>query len=284
MAEAAGLALGVAGLAGLVTSSIECFEYVQLGRNLGKDYGGALARLDVVQLRISRWAVATGILTDPERPDVQYKGPVATAQELNTIKRVLGEVLTEFNDAHVLSQSYASKESSADLVLGHPTDLSLDMLSLHDATRAMAARRQKKTSVVQKAKWGLYGKKRCDTLIANVADLVDQLITLFPAKERQTQICKRDVAEIESQTAGTGGFALLKDVAKGVDPMLEQVVHLRRTGHSYEDILTEGDARVKMGDEGTGSGSQHSYKTVVSRGNARVLMGNSYDGKSIFDD
>src|SRR3954452_10528420 len=56
MAEAAGLVVGAVSVAGLFTNCVDCFEYVQMGRNFGKNYQRSLLRVDVVKLRLSRWA------------------------------------------------------------------------------------------------------------------------------------------------------------------------------------------------------------------------------------
>jgi hypothetical protein len=68
MAEAFGIFAGAAGLAGLFTPCIECFEYIQFGRSFGQDYERSLVKLDVVRLRLSRWGVSVGLAADPQEP------------------------------------------------------------------------------------------------------------------------------------------------------------------------------------------------------------------------
>lgn len=55
MAEAAGLVVGVVALAGLFNNTIECFEFIQLGRTFGKDFQKSQLKLDTARLRLSRW-------------------------------------------------------------------------------------------------------------------------------------------------------------------------------------------------------------------------------------
>lgn len=59
--EAAGLTLGVVGLASLFSTCMECFDYIQLSRTFGKDYGKCLLRLHAAKLRFSRWGETTGV-------------------------------------------------------------------------------------------------------------------------------------------------------------------------------------------------------------------------------
>ena len=63
--EAVGLGIGIAGLAGAFTACIDCFEYIQLGRQFGQDYGKCLLKLDTAKLRMSRWGVAMGLGPEP---------------------------------------------------------------------------------------------------------------------------------------------------------------------------------------------------------------------------
>lgn len=65
--EPAGLVVGIAGLAGTITSCVECFDYIQLGRNFGADYGKCLLRLDAAKLRMSRWGDSLGFGPNPGR-------------------------------------------------------------------------------------------------------------------------------------------------------------------------------------------------------------------------
>ena len=69
--EPVGLKIGIAGLAGAFTACVDCFEYIQLGRQFGQDYGNCLLKLDVAKLRLSRWGVAMGL------------GPELTSQATN---------------------------------------------------------------------------------------------------------------------------------------------------------------------------------------------------------
>jgi hypothetical protein len=43
--------LAAVGLAALVTTCVDCFEYIQFGRQFGKDFQGCLATIDVVKIR-----------------------------------------------------------------------------------------------------------------------------------------------------------------------------------------------------------------------------------------
>lgn len=58
MAESAGLVVGIVALAGFFSNTVECFDFVQLGRTFGKDFQTSQLKLDNARLRLSRWGKA----------------------------------------------------------------------------------------------------------------------------------------------------------------------------------------------------------------------------------
>ena len=47
MAELFGIVAGTLSVAGLFNNAVDCFEYIQLGRNFGTDYQTCRIRLDI---------------------------------------------------------------------------------------------------------------------------------------------------------------------------------------------------------------------------------------------
>ena len=76
--EPIGLGVSIAGLAGIFTACVDCFEYVQLGRQFGKDYGKCLLRPDAAKLRISHWGLTVGLNSEP------YTKPQVSASDRDT--------------------------------------------------------------------------------------------------------------------------------------------------------------------------------------------------------
>ena len=61
--EVAGLAIGVAGLSGLFSACVDCFELVQRGRYLGKDFLLLETKFTNQRLRLITWGRAVDSLT-----------------------------------------------------------------------------------------------------------------------------------------------------------------------------------------------------------------------------
>ena len=64
MADAAGLVVGVVALAGLFNTTVECFEFVRLGRTFGKSFQTSQLKLDNARLRLSRWGKSLSLDED----------------------------------------------------------------------------------------------------------------------------------------------------------------------------------------------------------------------------
>ncbi|EUC40024.1 hypothetical protein COCMIDRAFT_67068, partial [Bipolaris oryzae ATCC 44560] len=197
MAETAGLLIGAVSLTTIFTTCVDCFEYVQLGRNFGKDYQRALLKLDIAKLRLSRWADVV------DESHNQCRVSVGTSAEAEKVKEILGEIVTCFADAEKVSQRFKTKSGSTELqVYDVNTDLEPSLRTMHDKMRDLALKRQHRSTVRQKTAWALYEKKHFDRLISDIVELVDSLVQLFPAtQQRQSELVVEEVQEIESHPA-----------------------------------------------------------------------------------
>ena len=180
--EPVGFAIGVVGLAGLFSTCMECFDYIQLGRAFGSDYGKCLLRLDAAKVRFSRWGEATGIV-----PTTQAAGQLQLSdQEYRLAESLLRQIHDLFDDSQSACARYqkharlSSSTSDALVVYDDQQDLNSQDLKLHSHLRAIALRRQKSTSLDKKARWALYEKKKFDNIISEIAEFADRLVNLFP--------------------------------------------------------------------------------------------------------
>lgn len=104
MAEAAGLALGVIGLAGLFSNCLDCFHLIQTGLSLDKDYKLLETKLRNQELRLCAWGAACR-LDDQEQYDSALDEPVL----LQRIKETLECIQQLFNDGKRLRKRYGLK-------------------------------------------------------------------------------------------------------------------------------------------------------------------------------
>ncbi|KAH0541568.1 hypothetical protein FGG08_003980 [Glutinoglossum americanum] len=288
MTDPVGVTFAVAGLASIFTACVDCFGYVQLGRKFGKDYQRCLLKLDIARLRLSRWGESVKIYENTDGSWQRHEIPLKSKRDAEAVRGILGEIMALFADAEVVSNRYKSKAKSTDLALHDSTiDLEPDLLSLHNKMRDLAINRQKRTGFAKKAAWALYDQKQFSRLIEDVSQLVSNLVELFPATERQQQLCLSETKEM----GGEADLQVLKDAANGVDDLLQETVIMAissQGGHQYNSIQAFERARIGNGNYVAAgyvpNGPGHIYNGITASGDSRVWNGDNYGGKSIFDD
>lgn len=248
--EAAGVAVGVAGLAGAFTTCVECFEYIQLGRRFGEDYGKCVLKLDAAKVRMSRWGASMGLGADS-----RTQQPVsASEEEFQLAESLLEQIRDTFKDAERLSERFKKhaimqKTKPDDLVVyDAESDLDPGYRRLHLTMRQLAIKRQHGTNVLKKMTWALYEKKKFDTMIADVTGFVSKLVELFPTtQDNQRALCRAEVSAIEDDR----DLVLWKTIACENDNLLEAVVNneMQNRGHTVTKWKADGKAKMWAGDE-----------------------------------
>ncbi|KAF2181394.1 hypothetical protein K469DRAFT_458835, partial [Zopfia rhizophila CBS 207.26] len=219
--EAAGLAVSVVALAALFNNTIECFEFIQIGRTFGKNYQTSQLKLDNARLRLSRWGKSLG-LGDNIRDTVSLEGRLGSDATIKHAEALLGQILELFAEAEGVSNKYKSRTKPEDgsLVVCDPqTDLDPAMAELHYKMRQLAIERQNQSGVRQKTKWALYQEKQFRRLIEDITELVDGLVELFPAGQQS----QRDLCDMEVSTIGRNeSISVLRKIAADQDKLLEE--------------------------------------------------------------
>jgi hypothetical protein len=257
MAEAAGLVVGVVALAGLFNNTVECFEFVQLGRTFGKDFQTSQLKLDSARLRLSRWGKSLG-LDDDARDTVSLQGRFRSETNLKHAEALLGQIVELFAEAEGVSSRYRGRAEPQDgslAVYDPQTDLDPAMAKLHEKMRQLSIERQNRSGVRQKAKWALYQEKQFRRLIEDITELVNDLDNLFPA----TQQYQRELCDIEVSTIGEGqDISALREIAAAQDKLLEQAITkaAESAGKSHHIVFSgSGNTGFQLGhNSGTISG------------------------------
>jgi len=257
MAETAGLVVGVAALAGLFNNTVECFEFVQLGRSFGTNFQTCQLKLDNARLRLSRWGKSMG-LDEDARDAESLERHFGSASALRHAEELLGQIAELFVEAEGVSNKYKSRSEpqNGSLAVYDPqTDLDPGLAKLHEKMRQLAIERQNRSGLRQKTKWALYQEKQFRRMIEDISELVDGLVELFPA----TQQSQRDLCDIEVSTIGQDeAISVLREIAAAQDKLLEQAITKAtdRAGKSYHIVFSgSGNSGVQIGhNSGTMSG------------------------------
>jgi hypothetical protein len=216
-------AVSTVALAGLFNNAVDCFEYIQLGCNFGKDFQANLLKLDNARLRLSRWGEAVRL--DGEVAIVKSLEPTAlSAEDVPTAERLIGRILGLFADAEGVSAKFKSCAVAGDsslMVLDAQTDLDPVHRTLHENMRNLSIRRQNRTPLRQKVKWALYQKNHFERLIEDVVELVNALVETFPAvRQAQRDLCTVEVSELGTNET----IPVLEGIAASQDQDLQAAI------------------------------------------------------------
>lgn len=221
--EPAGLAVGVFAIAGLFNNAVDCFGYVQLGRNLEKDFTTCVLKLGDARLRLSRWGKAVGLSGDLQ--DTEELNRTFRAEEIREIaEERLKHILGLFADAEGISRKFQSGNKSNKNALqlyNPPDDLDPEMSSVCEKLRILSVKRQNSTPLRHRAKWALYEEKHFRELIEDISSTVDGLISLFPSADTtQRKLCDQEAAELVTNETRQ----ILRNITAEQDRLLESAI------------------------------------------------------------
>ncbi|KAH7069947.1 prion-inhibition and propagation-domain-containing protein [Paraphoma chrysanthemicola] len=257
MAETAGVVIGVVALASLFNNTVDCFEFIQLGRAFGKSFQTSQLRMDNARLRLSRWGKALSLDNDV-RQTTSLQGHLGSEANIKHAENLLGQIIELFAEAEGVSSKYKSRTQPRDdslMVYDPQTELDPAMAELHQKMHQLAIERQNRSGMRQKAKWALYQEKQFRRLLEDITDLINDLDHLFPAAQ-QTQ---RDLCDAEVSTLGQGeGITVLREIAADQDKLLEEAIAkaAESTGQSHHIVFSgSGNTGLQIGhNSGTMSG------------------------------
>lgn len=196
--EPVGLAVGVAGLAGLFSTCIDCFNLVQRGSNLGRDFPLCERKFSNQRWRLWAWGRACGLSDDNAFDETLWDDEVRVA-----VSETLGEIAALFKHHMTLSRRYRpsiSKPGETKSVT--PAAVSALFLRLRSTSLAdlaspvrPAARRPAIRAAVR---WAIGDKESFSGLVQDLKELIDGLMQLTEAYNIQTQLQSFIRREIES--------------------------------------------------------------------------------------
>jgi hypothetical protein len=289
--ETAGLAIGTLSLAALFETCMTCFDYIDTGRQYGKDYQRFVISMRSLELRLSRWWDVAGLQTNKTR--------VSEDAERH-IKDLLGEIHSDLQEAQERAQKY-----------NNPTmtdDGSARLETLADRFQRRANIRQKRTPLVNVIKWALRDQTKCKRLVKTIKNAVEELEGVLPQTAPDSQLAHQAAvedaeqlvqpAEVEepAEASATPVIEILHDATDN-DPVLQQVLEIvakqASSGDEIRNIFTSDKARVALDDfiasEYKGPAPverqrRRVVQDVKTSGEGRLQVGKTYGGKGVFDD
>lgn len=271
MADPVSLSFAIAGIPGIFTSCVDCFQYIRLGQRFGKDFGFCLAKLEAAQVRLTRWGEPIGLLENK----VDIKGPYKD-EDIIKAYNWLGQIEAAFEEAKEVSAKYADRQT----MKGKLGDLELldehnklksgsSMKSLVLSMKTVSNERQKHLRLPRMMAWALYGKDSFDSLIEDLVTLINNLVELFPSnKPRLEELCKEEIDGLEKESV-LDLIEVLKNEDEKSNETNDEILRKAIDDHIETHRLEFGDVKVN-GNGITRLGDEHGYQAGIKPGDLKV--------------
>lgn len=245
--EPVGLGIGVLGLAGLFTSCIDCFNLVQRGRYLGRDYLILETKYKNQRLRLLTWGQACG-LTRPNDPESDDSGGSRWDENVHSaVSETLLRIRSLFQDHRALRRRYGltMDESNIDGSVAPPSKLRSMTSKLRATTFAVADMTQsalttsprpfvpKRRSFPSAVRWAVDDNRKFSELVQHLKDFIDDLEALtadLHARQRQRELIEVEVGSIsdlsELETMEEARMGAIDAVADAASLRLCQINNL----------------------------------------------------------
>lgn len=264
---------------------LDSFSLIQLAREFENEFERYQLKLDIIQLRISRWGQISGFVNDNDNNSTgpgcvdsgASKPPPTddTGSEENPTQDLAKETLIAIRDTVVKAKRDATRMKTGltpniSQPLEPETLMPPDLKGMRNRImRILDKRRVQKNKVVDGIKWAFYKRDHFNTFIADVSSLTDELEKFAPADSTEQL---QNVSNEECKGLNKPNLLELKDIAEGCDPWLENAVEkaltLRRNPATYTIMQSYNTGMV--------TGVHHGRSDVkgISNGNNNTVNNN----------
>lgn len=198
--EPVSFSIGVAALASLFSTCLQCFEIINLGRNFSRDVEILMTKLESHKLIFSIWGHAVGLDNDGDK----FSRLLLDPHICKGIHRLLTCIHMVFLDADKLTKKYGMKTISVSAA-GH-------WHIFHSRVRL----RQNETSLMSKMQWAVHDKDKFGAMVTDLKDLIDQLRDLTASVADLERQRKTFIEEVSS-VSDVPSLELLEEALKGDD-------------------------------------------------------------------
>jgi len=286
--EPVSFAMGAVALASLFSVCVECFDLIEVSRNVGVDYEILIVKLSIEKRRLMIWGEAVGVL----RPDQDRDQFLDEPETHALIERILVNIQKMFHDAEAMRGKYGLEKAKAlergggegRLVEGSVVCAPLFAGSPVAQFQRRVAGFQQRAGLISRTKWAIRDNGKFASLIANLKDLLDGLNSITPSA--RTSILKSDLVRQETESIPdlrtlkiieeTCSDSDWKSSASAVSAGLNSVVNVSSTKRAYIHDWMERDQRP-----GASLGSLSA--TEMSRSRSQESPGESYIGGAAFN-
>jgi hypothetical protein len=188
--EPISLSLGAIALAGLFSTCVQCFDYVDSAKSYSRDFDFLNTKFQTQKTRLLLWGESVGLATT-EGP-IQRLWWWESALCRPVIESILDCIRIIFEDTHRLTTRYGLRQSKEQP--DNNSNARSNLLGLLSIFKGRTKQRQRQTSTARKARWAIHDKAKFETLINDLRQFIDGLeqITNSVDVERRRKKSLRD--------------------------------------------------------------------------------------------
>ncbi|KAI6786013.1 uncharacterized protein J7T54_006352 [Emericellopsis cladophorae] len=223
MAEPVGTTLGALGILGLLSVSLDCFNFIQDGMSLGKDFAHIDGQLSTLRIRLYAWAKACGFLRgqgyDKRLDSPEWQAHIRT--QLSSISLLFLDAGKIVNKYHV-GQTYEWRTTNQ-----HFVDQGLrDYL-------ARVAMTKTKAGLAGQFQWALVYRRRMTELVQRLRECIEalELVSRYPDLFETRDLMVRqevgmldDVRSLRNMITAESGAGVVSDAASERLSQLERSI------------------------------------------------------------
>ncbi|KAM7192420.1 Prion-inhibition and propagation domain containing protein [Naviculisporaceae sp. PSN 640] len=200
--EAAGLAIGVVGIASLFTSCIEAFDIVVRAREFGRDFDLLCTQLSLQRVRLLLWGETIGLASElPPTKSPYYRRLERDDRIAPAIESTLHHLRYLLQTADLITDRYTTQPgSTTEHVQVEPSKGLTIFRDTFDSFKSRIRRDHDAKSTWTVTRWAIHDLGKFRELITNIKDLIDGLEGITSAVglllERQHALLTKEVEAI----------------------------------------------------------------------------------------
>jgi len=194
--EGTGLVFNAVSLVPVWNSCVQAFDIINAGRRYGIESEVLRVKLEVERIRLLLWGESldlNAIQSDDPAAETLIDSRLGGSDKIPTIVALLGCIELVFTNADQLQKKYGLKaegrvdlndavheDQSASVAVGANNILGSIFTRAYKILRTSAKNKRQSTSLARKTMWAINDKAKFLKLVAEIKELNDHLISLFP--------------------------------------------------------------------------------------------------------
>ncbi|KAL8754830.1 MAG: hypothetical protein Q9199_004073, partial [Rusavskia elegans] len=192
--EPVSLSIGAVGLISLLTTCVECFEYIDAAKTCGRDLELLTTKFSIEKARLLIWGESVGISSTNATGSNKVESP----HFRSIVEKILSCIRMLFEDKNALTVRYGLKPMSNDasspsLALVGPSasgdslGLPLRLKASYIRFKARIEQNHKQTTTTKKTRWAIRDRQKFMSLVEDIHQFINGLEAITDSVEMATK-------------------------------------------------------------------------------------------------